>query len=128
MDNKSMHDAVCDKCGKDCKVPFKPTSGKPIFCSECFEQKQNNSSGGFNKKRRKVEKFDARCDECGTSCKLPFKPSSDKPVYCNKCFQKHKPQTNRGNRRRGGRNIFKNDFAAINSKLDRIIELLEKQQ
>ena len=33
-----MFDAVCDECGKDCKVPFKPTSGKPIYCSDCFEK------------------------------------------------------------------------------------------
>lgn len=36
-----MHDAVCDECGKNCKVPFMPTSGKPIYCSECFEKRGN---------------------------------------------------------------------------------------
>lgn len=35
-------DAVCDECGKDCKVPFEPTSGKPIYCSDCFGQRQMN--------------------------------------------------------------------------------------
>lgn len=34
-----LHDAVCDECGKDCKVPFVPSGSKPVFCSECFEQK-----------------------------------------------------------------------------------------
>jgi len=29
-------DAVCAKCGKNCKVPFKPTGDKPVYCSECF--------------------------------------------------------------------------------------------
>ncbi len=37
-----MHDAVCDNCGKNCEVPFRPTSGKPVFCSSCFENKDNN--------------------------------------------------------------------------------------
>ena len=32
-----MHDAKCTLCGKDTKVPFKPTMGKPIRCSECLE-------------------------------------------------------------------------------------------
>ncbi len=31
-----LHDAVCDKCGKDCKVPFRPSGEKPIYCSDCF--------------------------------------------------------------------------------------------
>ena len=34
-----MHDAVCDECGKDCQVPFRPSGDKPIYCSDCFEKK-----------------------------------------------------------------------------------------
>ena len=34
-----MHSAVCDECGNKCEVPFRPTEGKPIFCSDCFEKK-----------------------------------------------------------------------------------------
>jgi len=41
-----MHDVVCDECGKECKVPFKPTSSKPIYCSECFDKKGGSSSRG----------------------------------------------------------------------------------
>ncbi|MFC1625629.1 CxxC-x17-CxxC domain-containing protein [Patescibacteria group bacterium] len=33
-----MHQATCSNCGKDCEVPFKPTSGKPVYCSDCFEK------------------------------------------------------------------------------------------
>lgn len=42
-----MFHAVCDKCKKDCQVPFKPSGGKPVLCSECFE-KQGNSHNTFN--------------------------------------------------------------------------------
>lgn len=38
-----MYDAVCSECGKDCKVPFRPSGDRPIFCSDCFE-KQNGGS------------------------------------------------------------------------------------
>lgn len=31
-----MYDAVCAACGKPCKVPFQPTEGRPVYCSECF--------------------------------------------------------------------------------------------
>lgn len=41
--DKQMHDVVCIKCGKNCQVPFRPTPGKPVFCSDCFKQ---GGSGG----------------------------------------------------------------------------------
>jgi CxxC-x17-CxxC domain-containing protein len=40
-----LHDAVCDECGKDCKVPFRPSGDKPIYCSDCFEQKGGRDGG-----------------------------------------------------------------------------------
>jgi CxxC-x17-CxxC domain-containing protein len=33
-----MHRVTCDKCGQECEVPFKPTGGKPVYCSECFRK------------------------------------------------------------------------------------------
>lgn len=39
-----MHDVVCDRCGRECSVPFKPTSSKPVYCSDCF--KKNDSAKG----------------------------------------------------------------------------------
>lgn len=68
---REMFDAVCSDCGKDCKVPFKPTSGKPIYCSECFEKydkkKDNRSSKrSYEKKsnidRELLEKIDKKLD------------------------------------------------------------------
>ena len=35
---REMFPAVCDECGKDCQVPFRPSNNKPIFCSDCFEK------------------------------------------------------------------------------------------
>ena len=37
-----MHDVTCDKCGKDCQVPFKPSGGKPVLCSDCFRNSDNS--------------------------------------------------------------------------------------
>lgn len=48
-----MHKTVCDNCGKDCEVPFRPTSGKPVFCSSCFENR-----GGGDFKRPEGRSFD----------------------------------------------------------------------
>ena len=33
---RQMYDAVCAECGKPCQVPFKPTTDRPIKCSDCF--------------------------------------------------------------------------------------------
>jgi CxxC-x17-CxxC domain-containing protein len=38
-----MHEVVCDKCGKDCSVPFKPTGNKPVLCSDCFKNNDNSN-------------------------------------------------------------------------------------
>ena len=44
-----MFSVVCDQCGADCEVPFKPQSSKPVLCSRCFEEKNGKkSSGGCN--------------------------------------------------------------------------------
>lgn len=50
--DKRMHEAICDECGKKCEVPFKPTSGKPIYCSECFgkEDKGGKGDSGYKDK------------------------------------------------------------------------------
>jgi len=32
----SMHKAICDDCGQECEVPFKPSNDKPIYCNNCF--------------------------------------------------------------------------------------------
>lgn len=59
---REMHKAVCDNCGKNCEVPFKPSGDKPIYCNECFNKKNEGNSKrsspksfggtGFGKKRQ----------------------------------------------------------------------------
>jgi len=42
----NMTKVVCSACGDDCEVPFKPTSDKPVYCSDCFEKKEKGGSRG----------------------------------------------------------------------------------
>jgi CxxC-x17-CxxC domain-containing protein len=43
------HEVTCDKCGKLCDVPFKPTTGKPIYCRDCFgAEKSGSGSSGMS--------------------------------------------------------------------------------
>ena len=37
--NREMHVAICAECGAETQVPFKPTTGKPIYCDECFSRR-----------------------------------------------------------------------------------------
>jgi|GEM_PF-808540 len=36
--DKPMFPAVCVECGERCQVPFKPTNGKPVYCTNCFRR------------------------------------------------------------------------------------------
>ena len=33
---REMFSATCSNCGNEARVPFRPTSGKPVYCSDCF--------------------------------------------------------------------------------------------
>ena len=33
---REMFEATCSNCGREAQVPFRPTSGKPVYCSDCF--------------------------------------------------------------------------------------------
>ena len=39
-----MHDATCDKCKKQCQVPFRPSGDKPVLCSDCFRNAGSGNS------------------------------------------------------------------------------------
>ncbi len=118
-----MHKAICDKCGKECEVPFRPTSGKPVYCSNCFESNRGISDRSTNFEDRPM--FEAVCDECGNSCKVPFQPRGDKPIYCSNCFGEKKGAGNRENG--SSQPQFKEQFEALNNKIDRILKLLDPQ-
>jgi len=42
--DRQMFDAICDKCGSRCQIPFQPRPGKQVFCSHCFEQKERGAN------------------------------------------------------------------------------------
>jgi len=54
--SKKMFKAVCDKCRRECEVPFKPTGDKPVFCSDCFS-KSDKIGGGSNFSSHSVGNF-----------------------------------------------------------------------
>ncbi|MFH2020188.1 MAG: CxxC-x17-CxxC domain-containing protein [archaeon] len=57
--NSEMHQVVCDGCGKDCEVPFKPTAGKPVYCNDCFR----SNKGGRDSPTRSGSSNQCNCKE-----------------------------------------------------------------
>lgn len=136
-----MFPAVCDQCGKDCQVPFRPSGDKPIYCSNCFEKQGGGSSDRFERRddnrrsfggsrdrgdRGNKEMFSAVCDDCGKDCQVPFNPSSDKPIYCSKCFEKRGNTHDRENSG-GSSNKQSEQLDLIMAKLDQVIKALESK-
>jgi len=44
-DRPQMFSAICDKCGVECEVPFRPSGEKPVYCSNCFEKTDGREGG-----------------------------------------------------------------------------------
>ena len=137
----AMHPATCSQCGSACEVPFKPVSGKSIFCRNCFKRDEHAAPKKFERNDRpsrferndrfersdrpafggEKQMFPAECVKCGQECQVPFRPNGRKPVYCSNCFVKpefvpfQKPLPS------------KDQLEVINSKIDRILELLDSE-
>ena len=35
---RQMYPVVCAQCGKNTEVPFAPTSGRPVYCRDCYNK------------------------------------------------------------------------------------------
>lgn len=133
-DRPQMHQAVCDECGQDCEVPFRPSSGKPIYCNNCFKGKGGDDRKGGRRDDRRSGRRDfggrdserksmhsAVCDKCGQNCEVPFKPTSGKPIYCSNCFD---GKNDKGSRGGNGGDQSSKQFKMLNEKLDKVLKLL----
>lgn len=40
---RQMVDVTCASCGKPTQVPFTPTAGRPVYCSDCYQQERLKS-------------------------------------------------------------------------------------
>ena len=91
---REMFKTTCSNCGKECEVPFKPTTGKPVYCSDCFEK-----MGGRNS--------DSRSE----------RPERNRPDFSNR------PQSSMVDYSKQFEDLRSN-IDAINRKMDKVIELL----
>jgi CxxC-x17-CxxC domain-containing protein len=43
---RQMYAATCSNCGQETQVPFQPRGDKPVYCSDCFEQRGGGARRG----------------------------------------------------------------------------------
>ena len=93
----TMHPATCDNCHQQCEVPFKPNGSKPVYCKNCFSTMREES--GDERPQRND------------------RPQRDfKPAY---------QSTPRAPQADGSMIEMKKQIEALNSKVDRILSLMQ---
>ena len=63
-----MTKVTCSECGKECEVPFKPTTDKPLFCKDCFAKK--GKSGSDKRSNKDLEIINEKLDKIMKSLKI----------------------------------------------------------
>lgn len=59
---KRLHSAICTECGSKCEVPFRPTGGKPVYCSNCFRKGDTTGDKGTQQFKEQFETVNAKLD------------------------------------------------------------------
>ena len=69
-----MHEVTCDKCGKQCEVPFRPKGDKPVYCSDCFEKPGRPARREFSERPSyspdKLDEINVKLDKIMKALKL----------------------------------------------------------
>jgi CxxC-x17-CxxC domain-containing protein len=96
FDRPAMHQATCAECGQSCEVPFKPTGERPVYCSNCFKNKDEGAPRRDDRHEHRSEsRFDSR----------PEHREFSKPVASVSNFSNEQ-------------------FETLNAKLDKILRVL----
>jgi CxxC-x17-CxxC domain-containing protein len=103
-----MFSAVCASCGKTCEVPFRPNGKKPVYCKECFALNGGPSVDSRNS-RPSYDRPAPRRDFASA-------PTYTKPEYRS---EPKAPNVDTGE--------LKRSLEAMNSKLDRLVQLLTEK-
>ena len=44
--DREMHSVTCSDCGAETRVPFLPSSGRPVYCRDCYRSHKPEGMGG----------------------------------------------------------------------------------
>ena len=95
--DRPMYKAICDKCHKECFVPFKPSGDKAIYCDDCFsknekfkDQKNEDQFEILNIKLDKILKLLSIKEEKLSEKKILKKVTNSKKTVAKKAVVKKK--------------------------------------
>ncbi|HEY9583141.1 MAG TPA: CxxC-x17-CxxC domain-containing protein [Candidatus Paceibacterota bacterium] len=114
----TLFDATCGDCGKETKVPFRPTGERPVFCRDCFAKHGGGQERGRQAGARNgFEKF-----------RKPDRPDNFAPRQQTRSQSQGMQSvgvSSTGNERNNN-NELKAQIEQMNSKLERLIASVEK--
>src|SRR5262245_48969285 len=50
--DREMHTVTCSDCGTETRVPFLPSSGRPVYCRDCYRSHKPEGMGGGGREGR----------------------------------------------------------------------------
>ena len=90
-EDREMHKTTCAKCGKMCEVPFRPTGDKPVYCNDCFKNKDGMSPRRDEGRSFEKPSFNSRPAFSETNYKEEFRTINDKLEKILKLLAKETP-------------------------------------
>lgn len=89
--DREWYDGVCDRCGVEFRVPFKPKPGRELLCRECLRASREEGRSSGEREHRHGEReggasYEIICSHCGKPDTVPFKPYEDSIVLCHECM------------------------------------------
>ncbi len=106
---REMFKAKCSACFKACEVPFRPTSGKPVYCRDCFAD---------NAPSDRSDRTPGRGDSRGGEFRRDERPQrAERPAFREEVRAPRENNTD----------DLKRQIANLESKVDHILELLKKR-
>ncbi len=102
--------AVCDSCHKSCEVPFRPTTGKPVYCNDCFAKNRD-----FDNR----PSFGGRDGDRGGD-RGSFSPRNDRPSHSSRPMRDDRPAFSSAPKADGSE-VLKKQMDALNVKFDTIM-------
>jgi CxxC-x17-CxxC domain-containing protein len=73
-DSGKLYDIVCSECGKDAKVIFEPTPGKPVYCKNCLKKMKDTKQA--KEESAKIAKNELKESSALADLGIEFGPTS----------------------------------------------------
>lgn len=103
--------ARCSTCGKNCEVPFRPSSDKPVYCSACFNKKNDDATREYHASKG----GDTRRDDYRSEAPQ----RTERPV-------RHEMTRVQGTPGTGGIEEMRQKLDKLESKINRILEIVNQ--